>query len=405
MRVCFVFRDPKILTLLHERQNCVVIRARPGEPLPDAELFIWDFEPSTEIPRRLLGQENCRLLLLTERKCLHYLSPEIQNSACILLKPVSAVTLNTFVDLAIEAWGAHRFADDANALRRDREALLQYVLEVNLKLQEYDHERTNFLARAFHDLRSPLTTLHGYCGLLADEKLGAINSQQRDLLQRMQHSTDRLARLASSTFELTISGQLERQATFTSNNIEATVNQALHDVSLMVKEKAIEVDVRLDQSEKTFLFESESVEQLLVNLLENSCRFVQNNGMISMRGRPVSWNKRADWSDFSEEAADGEPNAYRIDILDSGPGVLPDEAEKIFEQYTSYVGPDDRSSSGLGLAICKLVVNAHHGTIWATPGENGGHFSFILPFNPSGGETATVKEAAQMTPGEAVLQD
>ncbi len=404
MRVCFVFQDPEILTLLHERKDCIVIRARPGEPLPDAELFIWDFEPSTEIPARLLGRESCRHLLLTERKCLSFLSPNLLNSTCILLKPVSAVTLNTFVDLAIEAWGAHQFADDANALRRDREALLQYVLEVNLKLQEYDHERTNFLARAFHDFRSPLTTLHGYCGLLAEEKLGSLTSEQRDLLQRMQHSTNRLARLASSTFELTISGQVQRQAIFASNNIDAAVNQALHDVSLMVTEKNIEVDVRLDPPGRTFSFESESIEQLLVNLLENSCKFVPRKGLISVRGYPVSWTKRACWSEFSEAPADGELNAYRIDILDSGPGVLPDEAEKIFDQYTSYVGPDDRSSSGLGLAICKLVVNAHHGTIWAAPGDHGGQFSFILPFNPVGRETGIFQDATHMNPKEAVVQ-
>lgn len=406
MRVCFVFQTPEILTLLRERQDCIVIRAQPGDPLPDAELFIWDFEPSTEIPGRLLGRTDCRHLVLAERKYLNCLSPKLQSSACILLKPVSAVTLSTFVDLAIEAWGAHQSVDDANALRKDREALLQYVLEVNLKLQEYDHERTNFLARAFHDFRSPLTALHGYCGLLAGEKLGLINPDQRDLLQRMQHSTNRLARLASSTFELTVSGKLHRQPMFASNSIEDTVKQALHDVSLLSREKGIEVDVRLDPPGRAFFFESESVEQLLVNLLENSCKFASNNGTISIRGCPVSWTKKTCWPEFNEVAPTGEPNAYRIDILDSGPGVLPEAAEKVFEQYTSYVGPDDRSSSGLGLAICKLVVSAHHGTIWATPGEHGGHFSFILPFSPFHPEDMlSIGDSAQMKiTEEAVLQ-
>jgi K+-sensing histidine kinase KdpD len=76
------------------------------------------------------------------------------------------------------------------------------------------------------------------------------------------------------------------------------------------------------------------------------------------------------------------PNAYRIDVVDSGAGVPEHLAEKIFEQYASYSGSLDRSGGGLGLAICKLIVTAHHGAIWATPSNNGGCFSFVLPLGP-----------------------
>jgi signal transduction histidine kinase len=394
IRVCFVFQSLEILTLLRERQDCVVIRARPGEPLPDADLFIWDFEPGTAIPSTLIGLEDRRHLVLVDAKHLHCLSPSLQKSLCVLLKPVNPFTLNTFVDLAIEAWRSRQLADDAGALRLDREALLNYVIEVNLKLQEYDQERTNFLARALHDFRSPLTALHGYCGLLAEEKLGVINSEQRDLLQRMQRSTNRLARLASSTFELTISGQLQRTPAFANNEIEETVRQALHDVDSFLRDKRIEVQVNLDPPGHPLCFESEQIQQLLVNLLENACRFTPIRGMITVRGASVSWLRNPGQPGYAiDTASEKNVNAYQIDVLDSGPGVEPAVADKIFEQYTSYAGSDDRASGGLGLAICKLIAGAHHGAIWATPGKTGGQFSFILPFDQPGvGNTLTTEQ-------------
>jgi signal transduction histidine kinase len=68
-----------------------------------------------------------------------------------------------------------------------------------------------------------------------------------------------------------------------------------------------------------------------------------------------------------------------MDIFDTGPGVSPHLCEKIFEQYTSYGGPNDRSGGGLGLAICRAIILAHGGAIWAAPSEEGGRFSFVLP--------------------------
>jgi len=54
--------------------------------------------------------------------------------------------------------------------------------------------------------------------------------------------------------------------------------------------------------------------------------------------------------------------------------------EKIFEEYTSYAGGQDRSGGGLGLAICKFILNLHQGQVWAESGADGSTFSFVLPF-------------------------
>jgi signal transduction histidine kinase len=75
------------------------------------------------------------------------------------------------------------------------------------------------------------------------------------------------------------------------------------------------------------------------------------------------------------------PGAYRVDVSDSGPGIAPEYLPTIFEEYVSYGDPQDRSGGGLGLAICKMIVRAHSGEIWAEVGGPGTTFSFVLPCN------------------------
>jgi two-component system, OmpR family, sensor histidine kinase KdpD len=116
---------------------------------------------------------------------------------------------------------------------------------------------------------------------------------------------------------------------------------------------------------------------VLVNLIENSCKFAPKNGSIEIHGYSVLRN-----SGMQPRAAGVYTSAasgYRVDIQDSGPGVPTHLTEKIFEQYVSSSSSSDRSGGGLGLAICKAIITAHQGKIWATPSEKGGQFSFVLP--------------------------
>jgi K+-sensing histidine kinase KdpD len=74
-------------------------------------------------------------------------------------------------------------------------------------------------------------------------------------------------------------------------------------------------------------------------------------------------------------------SAYRVDVSDTGTGILPQHLEEVFEEYTSYSGSQDRSGGGLGLAICKMIVAAHGGQIWAENHSAGARLSFVLPLN------------------------
>ena len=78
-----------------------------------------------------------------------------------------------------------------------------------------------------------------------------------------------------------------------------------------------------------------------------------------------------------------EPNAYRIEVRDSGPGIPPENLARIFDEFTSESAKTDFSRGGLGLSICRQIVQSHRGQIWAESSETGAKFVFVLPYAPA----------------------
>lgn len=358
-----------------------------GLPSGEPDLYIWDLEANIPVPPEIVASnEDHKILFLASQSNLATVDPDLLARTCVLLKPINAFTLRTFIDLAARTWDLGRKAIRAEQLSSDRESLVEYVLAANLRLQEYDHQRTNFLARALHDFRAPLTALHGYCGLLADGEVGQVSPQQQELLRRMQNSTRRLSRQATGMFELSVLGHVRRKPQLIEGDIEDAVAQAVHEVQPLAQEKGVEITVQVEPPETRFLFEPELIVQVLVNILENSGKYAPVGGVIELRGYPAE-------GEFEERSAGNRPGrrytnqgtklGYRIDIQDNGPGIQTDLLPTIFEEYTSYSGGRDRSGGGLGLAICKMIVDAHQGSISASNYEQGARFSFVLPLDPS----------------------
>jgi signal transduction histidine kinase len=107
--------------------------------------------------------------------------------------------------------------------------------------------------------------------------------------------------------------------------------------------------------------------------------------LIEIQGYPYFWERRngnhaAKPLPRERRVSDTrEPNSYRIDITDSGTPIAAEHLESIFEEYTSYSGGRDRSGGGLGLAICRMIIDQHNGRIWAENTDKGPMFSFVLP--------------------------
>jgi signal transduction histidine kinase len=361
---------------------CTFSTALPYERPSEADLYIWDFEAEVEQPEHTDFSPLKHLFLVSRKDLDAFRTMPAATEANVLLKPVTNTVLRAFLTLAISSFEERIVA--AASLREDRDEILQCLIQANLKLQEYDQDRTNFLARAIHDFRAPLTALSGYCGLLLAEPVGSLNEQQREILSRMQHSASRLSRMANAMFQLSIAPSVKRPEELQLDTLVYCLEQAIHEVTPFVDEKKLSISTDLGVEPPLLYFDHAQIEQLLINLLDNACKFTPKGGLIEIRGYPYFWDRREDHRQIavSEERRvrnSREPNSFRLDVRESAKPIPPQYLESIFEEYTSYCGSEDRTGGGLGLAICKMVVSNHFGRIWAENSDFGPVFSVVLP--------------------------
>jgi signal transduction histidine kinase len=349
------------------------------EPGEAADLYVWDFHPELPLPEHITWTYS-NLIVVAHRRDLAEVQKVFGFEPHIVLKPANRVALTALIGLAVSNKAAV-------SLRDDRDQILQCLIEANLKLQEYDRDRTNFLTRVVHDFRTPLTVLNGYCGLLLCDPLGVLNENQQEVIRRMQYSAKRLSRMVSAMLELGMDRALRKGPNLQKADLQKTLDEALQEIGYLARDKDIRIDCSIEPCEEPLFFDPGQMEQVFANILDNACKFVPRNGFIEIRGFPFFWERRGHAGSLNalpKERRISEltsPNSYRIDILDSGTPIPQEHLESIFEEFTSYAGGRERSGGGLGLAICRTILDQHRGRIWAENTDKGPMFSFVLPIH------------------------
>jgi signal transduction histidine kinase len=185
MDVALISADESLARLCREaldslpsrRWNLLVVPG--GKALPPADLFIWD--SGTQIPTPDVLEEHgaqAHMFVVSRNEAAGILDALPLPGVTLVLKPVQSDTLRTFLEQAANVRDSLGGARGDPSLRQDRDALLDCLLATSLRLQEHDQDRMNFLARAVHDFRTPLTAVNGYCGLLLSEQLGPLSATQ-----------------------------------------------------------------------------------------------------------------------------------------------------------------------------------------------------------------------------------
>jgi signal transduction histidine kinase len=348
------------------------------------DIYIWDFESSPPLPSAMVTAEEASKVVIINKRSLSSVRRELPDADFTYLQsPVTPLSLRAVLESAIARLQLRRGNGmSSSRLKLDRDRILQQLLETNLKLREYDQDRTNFLTRAIHDIRVPLTAIQGYCDLFLDGQLGSVDPEQTMILERMQRNLTKLCSLVSAMMDLGTGSQVTDKLKLEHASIEVCVQQAVLQILLFVEKKQINLELDIEPPNGMLFFDAERLEQVVVNLLDNACKFTPKGGSIAVRGRSISAEGLGKVG-FLEATA-----GYRIDIKDTGRGINPDLLERIFDEHTCYGNPMDRSGSGLGLAICRMIMQAHNGRIWAESCTQGASFSMVLPL------ISTIREIA-----------
>jgi signal transduction histidine kinase len=330
------------------------------------DLYIWDFQSSASLPAVLLNTGKAAKVVIVKKSSLASVRRQLSGTEFTqVLSPASPRSLRSALETAIARVRLPRPEEITSSRVR--------LLPTNPRLREQDQDRSNFLSRAIHDIRMPLMSIQGYCGLLLAGQVGCLEPEQAEILEKMQRSVTRLCGLVEATMDLGTGSQVNKKLRMERASIDACVQQAVYEIRPFVERKQIRLDVEVEAPNGVLLFDAGKLEQVLVNLLDNACKFTPKGGAITIRGLTITGH---------EPGRIGLPEGtagYYISVSDNGRGIEPDHIERIFDEHTSFGDAMDRSGSGLGLAICRMIVEAHHGQIWADSGTQGSSLSFVLP--------------------------
>jgi signal transduction histidine kinase len=225
-----------------------------------------------------------------------------------------------------------------------------------------------FINVAAHELRTPIQPILTMVGLLHSKKGHVSNQQMDDSLEMIHRNAQRLKRLAEDILDVT---KIETQSLILNKerlNLNEIVLSTIKDVKNQIQDRWVgEAQILYEsKGDDSILIEADRyrVAQLVTNLLSNALKFVKrHDGIVS-----ISIEKK-DINRSGQEVA-------LVSIKDNGTGIDPDIFPRLFEKFAS----KSFKGTGLGLFICRSIVEAHGGRIWAENNrDEGATFHFTLP--------------------------
>ena len=224
---------------------------------------------------------------------------------------------------------------------------------------ETERLRNSLLSSVSHDLRTPLASITGAASTLLENEAHLDADTRRDLLESLHEEADRLNRLVQNLLEMTRleSGALQLHTEW--HPVEEVVGAALGRFGKALARRA--VTTRVPPDLPLVPMDDVLIEQVLINLLDNVLKYTPAESPI-------------------EVSAEDGGGAVLIEVADRGPGLRPGEERRIFEKFHRAEAAPTQRGAGLGLAICRGIVNAHGGRIWAENRPGGGvSVRFTLP--------------------------
>lgn len=233
------------------------------------------------------------------------------------------------------------------------------------QLEEAASDRAELFNVVSHELRTPLTVISGYNKLLLGEEAGALNAAQSEFLTESDKSCRRLEAFLKNLLEASHEASVANGLDAKPNDIHATITAVAGFLRPILDERGIMVERGFDDTPCWARFDPSRVEQVLTNLLSNASRYSKPGGSVRIKtGRIV---------------AAGHAHV-EVSVIDRGPGVAPVDRERIFDPYVRASSEGRAGGLGLGLAICKRIIDAHGGSILVCDEPGGGsRFSFTLP--------------------------
>lgn len=246
----------------------------------------------------------------------------------------------------------------------------QRLKEKNQELKRTNEELESFNRVASHDLQEPIRKIQMFISRIADEDMDNLSDKSKSYFEKIISSSDRMRMLIK--YLLSYSRINKTNKDFVAVNLADILDKVQEDLEARIKESGIQITVDHLPNLNAVPFQ---MEQLFNNLLSNAIKYrASEDPKVVIDCKKLKRNEIPD--DFVKKAK----VYYRISVLDNGIGFDQEHSEKIFELFQRLHQKNEYSGTGIGLAICKKIVENHSGHIVAqsNPGE-GASFCVYLP--------------------------
>ena len=334
------------VALLVPDLNDRLIYTPHGPPLPiDLATAQWAFgnsQPAGAGTDTLPGSEYLYLPLRAPMRTRGVVAIR-PRSKRLLMIPEQRRQLDTFAALV--------------AIALERVHYVEVAQQALVKI-ESERLRNSLLSALSHDLRTPLAALFGLADSLALTK-PSLSEQQLQIAEAMREAARNMSGLVNNLLDMARiqSGEVKLNRQW--QPFEEVVGSALRATQALLTHHRVEIDI--DPQLPLIEFDAVLIERVLCNLLENAAKYTPAGSTVRISAVPS-----------------GE--RLRVSVSDNGPGLPPGLEEQFFEKFTRGERESATAGVGLGLAICRAIIEAHRGKIWAENIPTGGaKFSFTLP--------------------------
>jgi two-component system sensor histidine kinase KdpD len=255
----------------------------------------------------------------------------------------------------------HTFASQT-ALAIERAMLAQAENRARM-LEESDRLKSALLSSVSHELRTPLATIRAAATSLRSGEVDWESDSRSNLLNAIDEEARHLNRLVGNLLDMSRIESGALNPDFQWNDLGEIISSVL-DRSLYTTASH---EIRIDLPDDLPLVPVDyvQIEQVFTNLISNGLKYASPNTKIVLR-------------------ANIKDDNVQVDVANDGPGVLPEHLPLIFEKFYRPPNAKRETGTGIGLSICKGIVEAHRGRIWAENTQNGFAVRFTLPLHRTG---------------------
>jgi len=256
-----------------------------------------------------------------------------------------------------------KFASKLAQANRDLSKANAELSQANEELKSLDLMKDEFLSNVSHEFKTPLTSIQGYSQLIWDGTLGPVNEQQKKAVDTVIRNSERLRKLVDSLLYISRAQAGKLSYSFDDLMISDVIDNSIQDLSLQAEKKDIEINKYVEEDLPPIRGDKDKLTDVMINLIDNAIKFTPQGGRI----------------DVGAEVDDGSLHIY---VRDTGIGIPEDKISNLFQRFYQVDASVKRryGGTGLGLYICKKIIEDHEGNIWVKSQEGeGSTFHILLP--------------------------